>query len=64
MLQVWQWISTKEIVYGYADRGLDYVTSQNADVGIMVLDQNGKHLLYCTQGELRTLANFFGYKTA
>ena len=63
MLQVRQWISTQKIVYAYADKGLDYIGAPN-DTGIMVIDQNGKIMLYCTLRELKTLANFFGYKTA
>lgn len=62
MLQVWHWISTQQIVYAYADKGLDY--SAPDDTGIMVIDQNGKSMLYCTLRELKTLANFLGYKTA
>lgn len=64
MLQIWKWISTGEIVYGYADKGLDCVIGANDSVGIMVLNGEGKRVLYCTQGELKRLASFQGYRNS
>jgi hypothetical protein len=64
MLQVWRWISTGQIVYGYADKGLDCVTTENDDIGIMVLSLTGQTLCYCTQRELKQLASFQGYHKA
>jgi len=61
MLQVWKWISTGDIVYGYADKGIDCVNCANDSVGIMVLDACGRTLFYAKQGELRKLASFQGY---
>lgn len=62
MLQIWIWNSNKQMVYGYADKGLDCPCPENDHVGIMVLDTNGKSLLYCTQKELKSLASFQGYR--
>lgn len=61
MLQIWKWLSTGDIVYGYADKGIDCVIGANDSVGIMVLDAEGKTLFYATQGELKKLASFQGY---
>lgn len=62
MLQLWKWISTGEMVYGYADKGIDCVIGANDSTGIMVMDMNGRTMFYCTQGELRKLADFYGYR--
>lgn len=62
MLQVWVWISTGDIVYGYADKGIDCVIGANDSTGIMVLSKEGKSMFYCTQGELKKLASFQGYR--
>lgn len=61
MLQIWIWNSTRAMVYGYADKGLDCVHGNNDNVKIMLIDTNGKSLLYLKQSELKKLASFQGY---